>query len=428
MSDIDDDPGDGRRREATIVHVDMDAFFAAVEILDNPSLRGKPVVVGGSGDRGVVAAASYEARAYGIHSAMPSVRARRLCPHAVFVHGHFDRYNEFSAKLHQIFHDFTPLVEGISLDEAFLDVAGGQRLFGSPAAIAHAIRSRIRDELRLSASVGVASTKMLAKLASEAAKPKASRAGPIEGPGVFVVEPGRELDFLHPLPIRALWGVGPATADRLTRFGVVTIGDLARVPLDALVAALGSSLGRHLHELAWARDSRTVEPDRGIKSVSHEETYPFDHHELEPLRAEAVRMADAVATRLRKSGLAGRTVSIKVRFHDFKTITRSHTLSDAVDSARVIAEVASSLLDEVNVGVGVRLFGVGVSNLIEGGARQLSLDDTDSPDWSSADLAVDAIRDRFGTGAVGSAALAGRDGLRVKKQGQQQWGPAAPES
>ena len=415
-------------RPLDIIHVDMDAFFAAVEILEDPSLRGKPVIVGGAGDRGVVAAASYEARAYGIHSAMPSSRARRLCPHAVFVHGHYDRYGEYSRRLHDILQSFTPVVEGISLDEAFLDVGGARRLFGPAPVIARAIHDRVRDELQLSASVGVATTKMLAKLASEAAKPTASLRGPVPGPGVFVVEPGTELDFLHPLPIRALWGVGPATATRLTRFGVVTIGDLARVPVASLVAALGPGLGHHLHDLAWARDGRAVVADRGVKSVSHEETYPHDIDEPDRLRTEAIRMADAVSSRLRKAKLAGRTVSIKVRFHDFRTITRSHSLPEAVDTGHVIASAAVALLGSVDVSSGVRLLGVGVSNLIEDGARQLSLDDASAPDWSKTDAAVDAIRDRFGSNAVGPAAVLGRDGMRVKRQGQQQWGPAAPDS
>lgn len=414
--------------KASIVHVDMDAFFVAVEVLDDPSLRGRPVIVGGDGTRGVVAAASYEARAFGVHSAMPSVRARRLCPHAVFVPGHFDRYHEVSQQIHEIFHSFTPLVEGISLDEAFLDVEGAERLFGPPPTIAARIRARIRDELGLGASVGVASTKMLAKLASEAAKPQASPTGAVGGRGVVVVEPGHELAFLHPLPIRALWGVGPATAARLTRFGVVTIGDLARVPLPSLVAALGASAGRHLHELAWARDSRRVEPDRGVKSVSHEETYPFDHHEVEPLRAEAVRMADAVATRLRRAGLAGRTVNIKVRYHDFRTITRARSLPEAVDSGHVIAAAAQALLAELDVTPGVRLFGVGVSNLVDDGARQLSLDDAGGGQWSQADSAVDAIRRRFGDAAVGPATTLSPSGLRLKRQGDQQWGPSEPTS
>jgi DNA polymerase-4 len=408
----------------SILHVDMDAFFVAVEVLDDPSLAGKPVIVGGSGDRGVVASCSYEARAYGIHSAMPSTRARRLCPHAVFVAGHYDRYVEESKKIQEVFNEFTPLVEGISIDEAFLDVSGAQRLFGDGPAIAQAIRAELLARLGLSSSVGVATTKFVAKLASEAAKPKASLHGPVPGAGVFVVDAGRELDFLHPLPIEALWGVGPATGERLRRMGVRTIGDLAEIPLAGLVGAVGRAVGQHLHDLSWGRDPRAVEPERATKSIGHEETYAVDHDDADFFRREAVRMADAVASRLRKHSLAGRTVTIKVRFHDFATITRSQTLPATVDEGPAIARVAGALLEQVDVSPGVRLFGVTVSGLSSGGARQLSLDDVaDAAQWSATSKAVDEVRERFGPDAVGPAAIIGDDGLRTKKRGEQQWGP-----
>ena len=404
----------------------MDAFFVAVETLDDPSLAGKPVIVGGAGDRGVVASCNYEARAYGVHSAMPSTRARRLCPHAVFVAGHYDRYVEESKKINEIFNEFTPLVEGISIDESFLDVTGSLRLFGDGAAIAHAIRAALNDRLRLSSSVGVAPTKFIAKLASEAAKPKASVRGAVPGKGVVVVAPGEELAFLHPLPIDALWGVGPATGERLRRLGVSTIGDLAEIPLASLIGAVGKAVGQHLHELAWARDARAVEPERAMKSIGHEETYPTDHHDPAVLHREAVRMADAVAARLRKHDLAGRTITIKVRFHDFATITRSHSLPAAVDEGPAIARVAAALLEHVDVSAGVRLFGVSVSNLVAGAARQLSLDDVaDAAAWTATTQAIDAVRDRFGPDAVGPAAIVTDAGLKVKKRGEQQWGPAS---
>jgi DNA polymerase-4 len=401
----------------------MDSFYAAVEVLVDPSLKGKPVIVGGAGSRGVVASCSYEARAYGIHSAMPSARARRLCPHAVFVHGHYDLYSDYSKRIHEVFESFTPLVEGIALDEAFLDVAGARRLFGPAPAIANMIRNRIRADLELDCSVGVGPTKLIAKLASKAAKPKASLKGPVLGPGVVVVNPGEELAFLHPLPVGALWGVGPATEQRLKRFGVATVGDLAKIPLEALVSSLGNALGRHLHDLSNGRDPRPVEPVRDTKSVGHEETYATDLAEPGELRREALRMADAVGSRLRAAGLAGRTVTVKVRFHDFETITRSHTLAAMVDTGHEIAQAAAMLLEQVDPTPGVRLLGVSVSNLAKGAARQLTLEDADAPAWGDATKAVDEVRSRFGDTAVGPAALVGDQGLEVKRQGAQQWGP-----
>jgi DNA polymerase-4 len=411
--------------DPAILHVDLDAFFAAVEVLLDPSLAGKPVIVGGAGARGVVAACTYEARAYGVHSAMPSAHARRLCPQAVFLPGRYDRYAEMSAQIHEIWSHYTPLVEGISLDEAFLDVSGARRLLGSGEEIAWSIRREISQSLDLEASVGVATTKFVAKLASRAAKPIADRRGTRPGAGVFVVHPGEELAFLHPLPVRALWGVGPATRKRLDRFGIDTVGDLAAVPVDSLVATLGPSLGRHLHDLSWARDPRRVEPEQAVKSVSHEETYARDLHDRADLVAEALRLSHGVAGRMRKGGLAGRTVTIKVRFHDFATITRSQTLPEAVDTGGVISRTAAALLDGVDPAPGVRLLGVAVSNLSSGAARQLSLlEGSEEADWEQATVAVDRIRERFGDDAVGPAALIGPRGLRLKRRGDAPWGPA----
>lgn len=415
-----------------ILHVDLDAFFAAVEVLLDPTLAGRPVVVGGTGPRGVVAACTYEARAFGVHSAMPAARARRLCPDAVFLPGRYDQYAEFSARLHEVFARYTPLVEPIALDEAFLDVSGARRLLGDGASIGWSIRQAVKQDIGLDASVGVASTKLLAKLASEAAKPVAHRAGVRPGRGVVVVPPGGELRFLHPLPVRALWGVGPSTHHRLERFGVVTVGDLAAVPVDTLVAALGPAQGRHLHDLASGIDRRPVEPSRPVKSVSQEETYAADLHRREQLEAEALRLADGVSARLRRADLAGRTVTVKVRFHDFDTITRSHTLPAPVDTTGSIARTAATLLESVDPGPGVRLLGIAVSNLSPRGARQLSLLDgggasagqATGGEWERAAEAVDRIRDRFGDAAVGPARLAGPAGLRVKRRGDTQWGPS----
>ena len=413
------------RPTATILHVDMDAFFVSVELLDRPELRGRPVVVGGEGDRGVVAAASYEARAYGVHSAMPSVRARRLCPGAVFVAGRHHRYAEVSERVMAMFRDLTPLVEPLSLDEAFLDVAGAARRLGPPAEIAASLRRRIRAEEGLGCSVGVAGTKFVAKLASEAAKPRASPEGPVEGPGVVVVEPQRTLAFLRPLPVQALWGVGPATLARLGRMGVATVGDLADLPEANVVAALGRSQGRHLHALANGHDPRVVEPDRRAKSIGHEETFETDKHEVAELRRELVRLADAVAQRLPRADVGARTLTLKLRFDSgFQTITRSVTSGEPVDLAPEIVTMLAPLLDSIDPSPGIRLLGVSGSNLTPM-VRQLTLESASdaTPDWSAATGALDEIRERFGSAAIGPASALESGRLRVVRPGEQQWGP-----
>lgn len=414
---------------ASILHVDMDAFFVSVELLDQPELRGKPVVVGGDGERGVVAAASYEARAFGIHSAMSSVQARRLCPHAVFFRGRYHRYSEVSANVMAIFRDVTPLVEPLSLDEAFLDVTGALRLLGDAPTIAASIRRRVLDEQGLTCSVGVASTKFVAKLATEAAKPKASKNGPQFGSGVFVVEPEETLSFLRPLPVESLWGVGPATLTKLHRIGVLTIADLADLPEENVVAVLGRSQGRHLHSLANGQDERAVEPDRAMKSIGQEETFSRDHHLRSTLDHELVQFADSVASRLRAQGLVGRTVQLKVRFGDFTTITRSTTLVVAVDDSRSLLEAGRGLLALVDPAQGVRLLGLSVSGLSSDSSRQLTFDEAISgPGWQEADRTIDEIRARFGDEAIGPAVAAGPDGLRLKRRGAQQWGPDAEQT
>jgi DNA polymerase-4 len=407
-----------------ILHVDMDAFFVSVELLERPDLRGRPVIVGGSGPRGVVAAASYEARAYGVHSAMPSVTARRLCPEAIFLDGRHARYREVSARVMEIFGRATPLVEPLSLDEAFLDVTGAERAQGSAAEIAARIRAEVLTELGLTCSVGVATTKFLAKLASERAKPSASPTGPVPGRGVVEVPPGGELAFLRPLPVQALWGVGAATLAKLRRLGVETVGDLADLPAEAARAALGEATGSHLHALANGIDDRPVVVDQRPKSVSHEETFPTDRRDPEELRREVVRLADAVATRLRGAGVSGRTVTIKVRFGDFRTITRSQTPGGALDDGGRIARTALDLLGGVDVSAGVRLIGVGVTNLGESVAEQLDLLGEEDPEARRAtNRAVDEIRARFGAGAIGPARLVGGDRVATFEPGSQQWGP-----
>jgi DNA polymerase IV len=417
-------PGAGGEASArSILHVDMDAFFVSVELLRRPELRGRPVVVGGTGDRGVVAAASYEARAYGIFSAMPSARARRLCPHAVFLPGDHAHYASVSGRVMAIFRSYTPLVEPLSLDEAFLDVTGARRALGNGPRIGRAIRAEVLAEEGLHCSVGVAATKMVAKLASEAAKPRATRTGPEPGEGVHVVAPGSEDAFLRPLPARALWGVGPATLARLERLGARTVGDIADLPEVALVGAVGRANGRHLGQLARGIDPRPVVPDLRAKSIGHEETFPADLHDPADLEREIVRMADAVAWRLRRDGRAARTVTLKVRFGDFRTITRSVTVPVPVDDAPSLVAAARDLLREVDPAPGVRLLGVTGNGLVEAGARQLTFDDVDGPDWHDASGAVDAIRERFGDAAIGPASSVGRRGLRVKRRGEAQWGP-----
>ena len=416
-----------------ILHVDMDAFFVSVELVRRPELRGRPVVVGGTGRRGVVAAASYEARSYGVFSAMPSTQAQRLCPDAVFLSGSYDLYTEVSQRVMAIFADVTPLVEPLSLDEAFLDVTGALRLHGTGATIAARIRETIWKQESLTCSVGIAPTKFLAKLASEEAKPKASRSGPVFGRGVFEVSPGTELDFLHPLPVKALWGVGAATQRRLSSLGIETVGDLAATPVESLVRSLGVASGRHLHSLANGIDERAVEPDRETKSISHEETFANDIFERDQLDAELVRQCDAVAQRLRNHQMSARTATLKVRYGNFDTLTRRTTAPQPFTTSSELLAMARQLLGALDVSLGVRLLGVGVANLGADEGQQLVLDLTHSDETSPAaadpsdgyiraDL-VDAVRAKFGDSAIGPASATVDGRLRVKRRGEQQWGP-----
>jgi DNA polymerase-4 len=413
----------------TILHVDMDAFYVSVELRRRPELRGRPVVVGGTGSRGVIAAASYEARRYGVFSAMPSTRARRLCPDAVFLPGDHQLYGEVSTQVHEIFQSVTPFIEPLALDEAFLDVSGAVRLFGDGVEIGQRLRRQVREQLELDCSVGVAPNKFLAKLASKAAKPVAGPDGVRPGPGVVEVRPGEELAFLHPLPVKALWGVGPATLDRLSRLGVRTVGDLAALDEPALVTCLGKAHGHHLYELSWARDDRPVEVDRDPKSIGHEETFSTDLHTHDELHREVVRLADAVASRLRAHGSGARTVTLKVRFAGFETITRSTTLSAPLDTAHAIVAACEPMLAAVDPGPGVRLVGVSCSNF-GAVAEQLTMDAlladggaATEGEWQAAEETLDAIRSKFGTAAIGPASAIAKGSLRLVRKGAQQWGP-----
>jgi DNA polymerase-4 len=416
-------------QQRTILHVDMDAFFVSVELRRRPELRGLPVVVGGTGPRGVVAAASYEARRYGVYSAMPGSIARRLCPAAVFLPGDHDLYAQVSHDVHEILHEATPVIEPLSLDEAFLDVTGSLRLLGTGVAIGQQIRRRIHEQLDLQCSVGVAPNKFLAKLASVAAKPKASLAGIEPGVGVFEVVPGRELEFLHPLAVQRLWGVGPATLEKLQRLGVKTVGDLHGLGERVLVGALGKASGRHLFALSGAVDDRPVETERAAKSIGHEETFARDLHEVAELRTELVRLSDGVSSRLRAAKLGARTMTMKVRFDGFVTITRSVTLPSPVATAAAILAAVGPLLDNIDPSPGVRLIGVHASNFGEP-MEQLTLDDlagaADDPtsgDWTDASTAIDQIRERFGASAIGPASAVSGRGMRLVRRGAQQWGP-----
>lgn len=419
------DPGGGER---AIAHLDMDAFFAAVEVRDDPSLAGRPLVVGGDGPRGVVASCSYEARRFGVRSAMPSSRARRLCPQAVFRPGRYERYEQVSRHIHEVLHRYSPLVEGISLDEAFLDLTGSRRLLGPAVEVAARLRAEVTEETGLACSVGLAPCKFIAKLASRAAKPSADRDGIRPGAGVVVVAAGGELEFLRPLPVEALWGVGPASADRLRRAGITTVGRLGETPLAVLESLLGRAHGRHLHDLARAHDPRPVEPDRPAKSIGQEETFATDRYDRDGLHVEIVRMADTVAARLRRAGLGARTVQLKLRWGDFTTITRSRTLPRGLDDGPAIAAVADDLLAAVELDGGVRLLGVSATSLEPGAAfEQLELGLGPGRDRrrDAAAGAVEVVRARFGDQAVGPGALVADGRLRVGRGDDNRWSPVA---
>ena len=383
--------------EATILHADVDSFFASVEQRDDPTLRGRPVIVGA----GVVLAASYEAKAYGVRTAMGGRQARRLCPQAVVVSPRMSAYSEASKAMFRVFEDVTPLVEGLSIDEAFLDVRGMQRLVGTPTETAVRLRRDVREQVGLPITVGVARTKFLAKVASGVAKPD----------GLLVVPPGDELGFLHPLPVERLWGVGPVTAQKLRMRGFLTVGQVAALAETALVAMLGPAAGRQLHALAHNRDRRRVQPGRRRGSIGSQRALGRKPRSYAELDATLVGLVDRVTGRMRRAGRAGRTVVLRLRFDDFSRATRSHTLPRATAETHVILTIARGLLAGELPTIerrGLTLIGVAVANLQSDRGVQLALPFA-SAGGLALDTVVDEIRSRFGTSAITRAVLLGRD-------------------
>ena len=376
-----------------IIHVDMDAFYASVEERDDPSLIGQPVIVGGSAEgRGVVAAANYEARKFGVHSAMAASRAKRLCPHAVFLKTRIDYYASVSRQIRAIFEQFTPLVEPLSLDEAFLDVAGSESLFGSAPEIGQQIKRHIRDQLQLFASVGVAPNKFLAKIASDLRKPD----------GFVVVDANRVQEFLDPLPIGRIWGVGKVTGQTFDRLGVSSIGQMRQLSLAALKATFGAS-AEHYWQLAHGIDNREVVPDREAKSISHETTFEVDIQELETLQGWLVELVEQVARRLRRHNLKGRSAELKVRFADFATISRSLTMAEPTNITQQLIEAGIELLTtKLPPGhLPVRLLGFGVTGLEGAGKSQgLLFDESHREQHRQLDRVADQITQKFGKRAI----------------------------
>jgi DNA polymerase IV len=387
--------------EATILHADLDAFYASVEQRDDPRLRGRPVVVGAD----VVLAASYEAKAYGIRTAMGGAQARRLCPQAVVVKARMSAYSEASKAVYRVFDDTTPLVEGLSIDEAFLDVRGMRRIAGSPTEIAVRLRRKVRERVGLPITVGVARTKFLAKVASGVAKPD----------GLLVVPPDRELAFLHPLPVERLWGVGAVTAAKLRELGITTVGQVARIPEGVLVSMLGRAAGRQLHALAHNRDPRPVQARRRRRSMGSQRALGRSLKSPDAVEADLVALVDRVTRRMRVAGRAGRTVVLRLRFDDFSRATRSHTLPWPTAQTQTILVTAKGLLSTAMPMIerqGLTLVGVAVANFDDDVSFQLTL--PFDPRADALDAALDEVRTRFGPTAVTRAVLLGRsEGLSV---------------
>jgi DNA polymerase-4 len=384
----------------TVLHVDMDAFYASATLLSHPELVGTPVIIGG-GNRGVVLSATYEARRFGVTSAMPMARARRMCPQATVLPPEHDLYAQISAGVMETFRSVTPVVEPLSLDEAFLDVSGALRRLGSPATIGQAIRDAVHDEQGITCSVGVAPSKFVAKLASNLAKPD----------GMVVVPRDEVVPFVQQLPVAALWGVGDRTEEQLLRLGLRTVADIAHTPLDTLVRALGEATGHHLHELSWGRDPRPVEREHREKSIGSDTTFVEAGDAAAAIRRHLLALSERTAARMRAAGLSGRTVTLKVRFSDFTTITRARTLREPTDSGRTLHEAAVGLFDALGLQrARIRLVGVRASGLTDTAQTPLQ-GRIGEPEhgWRDADRAVDRARSRFGAGSVRPASLIERD-------------------
>ena len=390
--------------DQVIIHCDMDAFYASVAELDDPTLRGKPVVVG-AGIRGVVLSANYAARKFGIRAAMPVGRAKRMAPNAIFVSPDHHRYSEISAQVMQIFASFTPLVEPLSLDEAFLDITGAQRLLGTPREIGQAIRKRVHEECGITCSVGIAPNKFIAKLASGHCKPN----------GLLEIKEDRILTFLHPLPVSDLWGVGPKLSEQLQKLGLKTVSDVANTPLDTLKRALGEATGEHLYELSWGRDFRSVIPEEPDKSISAAETFSYDIDDPEIILREYLRLTEKASARLREKELFAKTISIKVRFADFSTITSSKTLPLPISSTQEIYQVVKDLYKALKLErARLRLVGVSLENLHENAPEQLMLGQREKG-WREAESAVDRASERFGEESVRPARL-----IRLKREAEEE--------
>jgi len=380
-----------------ILHIDMDAFFALVEVRENPSLAGKQVIVGYDGNRGVVLSATYEARKLGVHSAMPMSRALRLAPNAIVVEPDHEKYSEVSENIMAIFESVTPLVQPLSVDEAFLDISGAKKLMGTPSQIGEVIRARVSDEQGITCSVGVASTMFVAKLATNFAKPD----------GLHIVPADKVIEFLHPLPIGALWGVGEKTGEQLARLGLVNVSDIANTPVKTLARVIGQAAAEHLYELSWGRDPRVVTPNQAEKSIGAERTFEADIDDPEEILAQILDLSNKVAKRLRAAEYFSRTITIKVRFADFTSVTRSKSLPSSTDLATDIYATSKSLFEAMHLQrARIRLVGVRATGLVptSESSVQLEFSNRDSG-WREAEEAMDQVSLKFGNSAVKPARL-----------------------